>query len=148
VEVRVGTWNLENLFLPDGRFGPPPAVFEQKLDGLAGTIGRMAPDLLGVQEVGSPDALDQLVARLDGDWHVATSAHFEGRHPIRSGSCPGTRLRSSTIWRCFLPGWRRCRSATRAATARSAAPPRPAGARLRCGSNRPAAGACRWSAAI
>jgi endonuclease/exonuclease/phosphatase family metal-dependent hydrolase len=60
-------------------------VFEQKLDGLAGTIGRMAPDLLGVQEVGSPDALDQLVARLDGDWHVATSAHFEGRHPIRVG---------------------------------------------------------------
>jgi hypothetical protein len=46
----------------------------------------MARDLLGVQEVGSPDALEQLVARLDGDWHLATSAHFEGRHPIRVGS--------------------------------------------------------------
>jgi endonuclease/exonuclease/phosphatase family metal-dependent hydrolase len=85
VEVRVGTWNLENLFLPGGQFGPPAAVFEQKLDGLASTIGRMAPDLLGVQEVGSADALDQLVARLDGDWQVALSKHFDSRHPIRVG---------------------------------------------------------------
>jgi endonuclease/exonuclease/phosphatase family metal-dependent hydrolase len=45
----------------------------------------MAPDLLGVQEVGSPEALQQLVALLDGDWHVETSKHFEGRHPIRVG---------------------------------------------------------------
>jgi hypothetical protein len=85
VEVRVGTWNLENLFLPGEQFGPPPEVFEQKLTGLADTISRMNPDLLGVQEVGSPHALDNLVARLDGDWHVALSAHFDARHPIRVG---------------------------------------------------------------
>jgi endonuclease/exonuclease/phosphatase family metal-dependent hydrolase len=83
VDFRVGTWNLENLFLPGGDFGPPPDVFEQKLDGLAETIGRMAPDLLGVQEVGSPDALERLVGRLAGDWQVAVSAHVEERHPIR-----------------------------------------------------------------
>jgi endonuclease/exonuclease/phosphatase family metal-dependent hydrolase len=85
VEVRVGTWNLENLFPPGGQFGPPPEVFEQKLNGLAATITQMAPDLLGVQEVGSTQALDQLVARIDGDWQVATSTHFEARHPIRVG---------------------------------------------------------------
>ncbi len=85
MDVRIGTWNLENLFPPGGQFGPPTDVFEQKLDGLAATISRIAPGLLGVQEVGSPDALDQLVARLDGDWQVATSAHFEARHPIRVG---------------------------------------------------------------
>ena len=67
VEVRVGTWNLENLFLPGEQFGPPPDVFEQKLTGLADTISRMNPDLLGLQEVGSPQALDDLVGRLNGD---------------------------------------------------------------------------------
>jgi hypothetical protein len=56
------TWNLENLLLPDSQFGPQPDVFEHKLEGLPGTIRRMAPDLLGAQEVGSPDALGQLVA--------------------------------------------------------------------------------------
>ena len=85
VELRVGTWNLENLFLPGEQFGPPADVFEQKLTGLAETITRMSPDLLGVPEVGSPQALDQLVARLDGDWHTVLSAHFEALHPIRVG---------------------------------------------------------------
>jgi len=85
VEVRVGTWNLENLFEPGGEFGPTPAVYAAKLDALAATITAMAPDLLGLQEVGSPAALGQLVARLDGDWQVVTSKQFEARHPIRVG---------------------------------------------------------------
>ena len=51
VEVRVGTWNPENLFLPGEQFGPPPDVFEQKLTGLADTISRLNPDLLGLKEV-------------------------------------------------------------------------------------------------
>lgn len=31
-------------------------------------IDQQAPDVLGLQEIGDPDALDDLVARLDGDW--------------------------------------------------------------------------------
>jgi endonuclease/exonuclease/phosphatase family metal-dependent hydrolase len=85
MEIRVGTWNLENLFEPGGEFGPTPAVFAAKLDGLATTIEAMAPDVLGVQEVGSPAALEQLVARLGAGWHTVTSRHFEARHPIRVG---------------------------------------------------------------
>lgn len=57
MDVRVGTWNLENLFRPGGEFGPgDAAIYRQKLDGLAATIEKMAPDILGVEEVGSPDA--------------------------------------------------------------------------------------------
>ncbi len=91
---RVMTWNLENLFLPGGQFGPTPEVFEAKLTGLANTINAQAPDLLAVQEVGDPDALDDLVERLDGDWEVRISDHPDrrgipvgclSRHPV-SGS--------------------------------------------------------------
>jgi endonuclease/exonuclease/phosphatase family metal-dependent hydrolase len=86
MDARIGTWNLENLFRPGGEFGPEEhAVYTEKLDGLARTIEQMAPDVLGVQEVGSAAALDDLVAVLGGDWHVALSAHFDQRRPIRVG---------------------------------------------------------------
>ncbi len=93
MDVRIGTWNLENLFRPGAEFGPKDeAVYRQKLGGLAATIDSMAPDLLGVQEVGSPDALDDLVALLADDWHVALSAHFAPHHSIRVGFLSRKRL--------------------------------------------------------
>jgi endonuclease/exonuclease/phosphatase family metal-dependent hydrolase len=86
VDVRVGTWNLENLFRPGGQFGPRQvSVYQDKLDGLAATITGMAPDLLGVQEVGAPEALDDLLGRLGSGWSVALSRHFAADHPIRVG---------------------------------------------------------------
>jgi hypothetical protein len=48
-------------------------------------IDAAAPDALAVQEVGDPEALADLVARLDGEWHVETSTVFEPDHPIRVG---------------------------------------------------------------
>jgi endonuclease/exonuclease/phosphatase family metal-dependent hydrolase len=82
--VSVMTWNVENLFRPGGRFGPHSrADYEGKLDALAATITRVAPDVLGLQEVGQPGALADLVDRLDGEWHHATSKHFDPHHPIR-----------------------------------------------------------------
>ena len=83
MDVRVGTWNVENLFRPGGEFGPgDDAIYRQKLDGLAATIEKLAPDILGVEEVGSPDALNDLVALLTGEWHVELSQHFDAHHPI------------------------------------------------------------------
>src|SRR5262245_21483186 len=82
----VGTWNLENLFRPGGDAGPDsPDVYDAKLTALAATINAEAPDVLGVQEVGQPEALDDLVNRLDGTWHTALSTHFETPHTIRVG---------------------------------------------------------------
>lgn len=70
--VTVGTWNLENLFRPGGGSGSPSgdSEYEGKLDALAETIGRLEPDVLAIQEVGDPEALDDLVTRLDGRWHT------------------------------------------------------------------------------
>lgn len=82
--VVVGTWNLENLFRPASEFGSSDEpAYEAKLAALAGVINRLAPDVLGVQEVGDPEALADLVDRLDGDWEIETSTVFEEDHPIR-----------------------------------------------------------------
>jgi endonuclease/exonuclease/phosphatase family metal-dependent hydrolase len=82
----IGTWNLENLFRPGGRFGPrDEATYRAKLMALAATINTTKPDVLGVQEVGEPEALADLVALLDGEWYTALSKHFEADHPIRVG---------------------------------------------------------------
>ncbi|MFF5493099.1 endonuclease/exonuclease/phosphatase family protein [Streptomyces aquilus] len=76
----IGTWNLENLYRPGGPFGPADkAAYETKLAALAGTITELGPTLLGVQEVGEPEALGDLVGMLEGDWHTALSSHPDGR---------------------------------------------------------------------
>jgi hypothetical protein len=71
--VRIGTWNLENLFRPADSGGPPAAVYAAKLNALVGTITEMAPDVLAVQEVGDPEALGDLADRIGGTWHTATA---------------------------------------------------------------------------
>jgi endonuclease/exonuclease/phosphatase family metal-dependent hydrolase len=82
--LTVATWNLENLFRPGSEFGPDDqATYDTKLTGLADVIDRLAPDVLAVEEVGDPDALADLTAKLDGDWHTALSDVFEPDHPIR-----------------------------------------------------------------
>jgi len=89
--IRVATWNLENLFRPGEAAGPTSdAQYEAKLAASAATIGQVAPDVLGVQEVGSPQALGDLVARLDGDWHTELAA--PDRRGIRVGLLSRTAL--------------------------------------------------------
>ncbi|MGL5823477.1 MAG: endonuclease/exonuclease/phosphatase family protein, partial [Nocardioides sp.] len=67
--LRIGTWNLENLFRPGGPSGPASdGVYQGKLDSLAATITELSPDVLAVQEVGDPDALDDLAQRIGGRW--------------------------------------------------------------------------------
>ena len=82
----VGTWNVENLFRPGGEFGPKDLeTYEGKLASLARTINHIAPNVLGLQEVGDQDAFGDLVDLLDGDWHTALSKHFSADHAIRVG---------------------------------------------------------------
>ncbi|MGL5824558.1 MAG: endonuclease/exonuclease/phosphatase family protein, partial [Nocardioides sp.] len=67
--LRIGTWNLENLFRPGGPSGPAgDGVYRDKLDSLAATIAELNPDVLAVQEVGDTDALDDLAERIGGRW--------------------------------------------------------------------------------
>ena len=48
-------------------------------------IEAAAPDVLAVQEIGEPEALADLAARLSGDWQIETATVFEPGHPIRVG---------------------------------------------------------------
>ena len=76
----LGTWNLENLYLPGGPFGPADkAAYETKLAALAAVITELDPALLGVQEVGETAALRDLAGMAGGDWHIALSDHADSR---------------------------------------------------------------------
>ena len=74
--VRIGTWNLENLFLPDDATAAPDdrAHYDAKLANLAAVIAGLAPHVLAVQEIGDPRALDDLASRLPGPWHTAVAS--------------------------------------------------------------------------
>jgi endonuclease/exonuclease/phosphatase family metal-dependent hydrolase len=79
-DLVVMTWNVENLFRPAADVEPDAKeTYERKLDYLAATIHAVAPDALAVQEVGGPDAVEDLRAALGADWHVAVSQHGDGR---------------------------------------------------------------------
>ncbi|MET9041296.1 endonuclease/exonuclease/phosphatase family protein [Streptomyces sp. NPDC004362] len=76
----LGTWNLENLYRPGGPYGPKDkAAYETKLAALAAVITELDPTLLGVQEVGDPEALEDLAGMLGGRWHVTVSRHPDDR---------------------------------------------------------------------
>ena len=72
------TWNLENLFRPGDASPESATTYQAKLKALAETVMELAPDVLAVQEVGGPEALADLVDRLDGIWHT-TLADPDGR---------------------------------------------------------------------
>jgi hypothetical protein len=79
VLVRIGTWNLENLFRHGADGGPrTDAAYQAKLAALANTINVLAPDLLAVQEVGDSDALADLADRTGGGWKLAAT-DLDGR---------------------------------------------------------------------
>lgn len=76
----LGTWNLENLYRPGGPFGPKDkAAYEAKLAALAAVITELDPILLGLQEVGEPEALRDLIDLLGGSWSIALSRHPDSR---------------------------------------------------------------------
>ena len=85
--IRIGTWNLENLFKPPNPFAPKTEEeYQAKLDALASAITRMDPQVLAVQEVGDPVALGELADRVGGSWHIETAAPETGTdHSIRVG---------------------------------------------------------------
>jgi endonuclease/exonuclease/phosphatase family metal-dependent hydrolase len=78
--VVVATWNVENLFRPNTPGGPTSTdAYAAKVAALAAGIARMQPQVLAVQEVGDPAALDDVRAKLTGDWTTVLSEHPDER---------------------------------------------------------------------
>ena len=76
-DCTVMTWNVENLFLPGSPSGAATkAIYQRKLAHLAETIQGVAPDVIGLQEVGDPQALADLQQALGGAYsNSAISTH-------------------------------------------------------------------------
>jgi endonuclease/exonuclease/phosphatase family metal-dependent hydrolase len=88
----ITTWNLENLYRPGGSYGPRSQdVYDRKLTYLTDRINAIAPDIIAVQEVGDPAALEDLAARLADTWEIALSTHPDPRG-IRVGFLSRTPL--------------------------------------------------------
>jgi predicted extracellular nuclease len=104
--VRIGTWNLENLFRPGQQSGPSnDAAYKAKLQALAATINTIEPDVLAIQEVGNPDALADLAAEAGGGWILQTASVEAGQtHPIRVGYLSRLPLTEITQYRDFPAG--------------------------------------------
>ncbi len=84
--MRVGTWNVENLFTPGTGYGPTEQdVFAEKIDGLAATINGAELDVVAVQEVGDEDAFAALIDALGTGWTGELSTRFATPHTIRNG---------------------------------------------------------------
>jgi endonuclease/exonuclease/phosphatase family metal-dependent hydrolase len=78
--VRIGTWNLENLFQPGGDAGPTTEqAYRAKLGALADTIRDLNPEVLAVQEVGDPQALQDLADAVAGGFDHLATADPDGR---------------------------------------------------------------------
>ncbi|MGV9366038.1 endonuclease/exonuclease/phosphatase family protein [Amycolatopsis sp. NPDC003731] len=77
--ISIGTWNLENLFRPGGDGPKTPADYAAKIEALRATIAGINPDVLAVQEVGDPEALNELADALGEPWKATVSAHYDQR---------------------------------------------------------------------
>ena len=64
-ELRVMTWNVENLFEPEDADGPGARTeFEAKIESLAAVIDQAKPHVVALQEIGSESALTRLSSQL------------------------------------------------------------------------------------
>ena len=78
--VTIATWNVENFYRPGGEFGPKTeADYQAKLNALASTISSSQAEIVGLQEVGDPAALADLVAALGGHWFTQVSSAPDSR---------------------------------------------------------------------
>ncbi|GAB4549917.1 MAG: hypothetical protein OHK0023_15160 [Anaerolineae bacterium] len=87
IKFTVMSWNVENLFTPDHPSGSGPrdqATYERKLKNLASTIQAVSPDVIGLQEVGDPDALGALSQRLNNRYPYMRISRFPDARGIRN----------------------------------------------------------------
>lgn len=79
--LAVMTWNVENLIRPAaGQMDD----YSAKLAALADAIDEYAPDVVALQEIGSADALADLIGALDAGW-TSQLSRFPDRRGIRVG---------------------------------------------------------------
>jgi endonuclease/exonuclease/phosphatase family metal-dependent hydrolase len=78
---RVMTWNIENLFQVGDESGPKTETeYRQKLESLSEAILTLDPDVLALQEIGSPESFNDLLDLLQDNYpHFQLSTHPDPR---------------------------------------------------------------------
>jgi endonuclease/exonuclease/phosphatase family metal-dependent hydrolase len=82
-DFKVMSWNVENLVKPKTARGDQAKLFDQKLALLAKVIRQLAPDVVGLQEVGGQESLAALQKALDGAYPHASASGIPDRRGIR-----------------------------------------------------------------
>jgi endonuclease/exonuclease/phosphatase family metal-dependent hydrolase len=83
---KVMTWNVENLFEPGTKYGPDSVEeYQQKLKSLSDLILFLDPDILAVQEVGSPVAFQDLINAMPGCYPDCRLSTYPDPRGIRVG---------------------------------------------------------------
>jgi endonuclease/exonuclease/phosphatase family metal-dependent hydrolase len=78
--VTLATWNVENFYRPGSPFGPKTeAGYRAKLNAVAATISTSQAEVIGLQEVGDPAVLADLVTVLGGQWFTQVSSAPDSR---------------------------------------------------------------------
>ncbi|MEU2169479.1 endonuclease/exonuclease/phosphatase family protein [Micromonospora chersina] len=78
-DLIVMTWNVENLFHPEDTDASAAETYAAKLAYLAGLISGTGADVVALQEIGSPAAVEDLRSALGAPWHAVVSSHPDGR---------------------------------------------------------------------
>ncbi|EAZ89040.1 endonuclease/exonuclease/phosphatase family protein [Crocosphaera chwakensis] len=82
---KVMTWNLENLFQPNLNDAEQSRKYQEKLQSLSQLIKNLAADVIGVQEVGSPESFEDLINQLNGQYPYSQLSTQSDRRGIRVG---------------------------------------------------------------
>ncbi|MFC4148071.1 endonuclease/exonuclease/phosphatase family protein [Micromonospora mangrovi] len=75
----VMTWNVENLFRPNSADTSAAETYSAKLSYLSGLIRGTGADVVALQEIGSPEAAEDLRAALGETWQAVLSARPDHR---------------------------------------------------------------------
>ncbi|HEY0071479.1 MAG TPA: endonuclease/exonuclease/phosphatase family protein [Chloroflexia bacterium] len=86
IDFKVMTWNVENLFPVGSEFGPTTkTVYNQKQAHLAQRITDINPDVIALQEIGSPETFQDLQDGLAGAYPHAELSPKPDARGIRVG---------------------------------------------------------------
>jgi endonuclease/exonuclease/phosphatase family metal-dependent hydrolase len=93
---KVMTWNIENLFRPadlaESATADVKKKYKEKLETLADTILKLAPNVLALQEVSSAEALQDLNTLLDKRYPFSQVSQFPDQRGIRVAFLSGLKI--------------------------------------------------------
>lgn len=95
--LRVVTWNLQ--WFPGGKPGAHKEAQDAHIISVREAIGRMKPDIVLFQEVGSAAALEETLKPLGDDWKVSVISNFkQGNFPSGQQIAIAAKIPADSAW--------------------------------------------------